>query len=272
MFRSKLRFLKVPLLSSLFHVNYLRLIWFLARLWLTLTLFFVLYYEHIDQESVSAKDKSIPKDILQTFRDFMVDWCRIRRARIDVQSVLESCKDDLSWNNISVPERSLINRTDARNSEISIIDIQPAGEFSRFFIRSRTSDGRVKVTGGDFWRILLRGPATISPTVFDHGNGSYEVLFLVVEAGVYTLDITLDYSLCDGYRDPPEDWFIIGESVTGLVENCLFPKCNLFISTSSLRHTYLLHISYISLIFAFFLLQMSAIWRVSDWPTALKRG
>ena len=48
-------------------------------------------------------------------------------------------------------------------------------------------------------------------TTFDHGNGTYEFALLVMDPGVYKLDITLDYSLCDGYRDPPKNWFIVGK-------------------------------------------------------------
>ncbi|PFX34988.1 hypothetical protein AWC38_SpisGene234 [Stylophora pistillata] len=33
-----------------------------------------------------------------------------------------------------------------------------------------------------------------------------------MDPGFYKLDITLDYSLCDGYRDPPKNWFIVGNS------------------------------------------------------------
>ena len=42
-------------------------------------------------------------------------------------------------------------------------------------------------------------------------NGTYEFLFLVMDLGVYKLDITLDYSLCDEFRDPPKNWFIVSK-------------------------------------------------------------
>ena len=38
----------------------------------------------------------------------------------------------------------------------------------------------------------------------------YEVVFLVVEPGDYLAQITLDFTLCDGLREPPVDWFIKG--------------------------------------------------------------
>ncbi|KAJ7318451.1 hypothetical protein OS493_037930 [Desmophyllum pertusum] len=140
---------------------------------------------------------------------FQENWCRIRRARVDLDSLLKPCFYNISWNGDS-PNRQL--QTDAAKSLISFFDIRPAGQFSRFSIQTKTRDDKLKLIGGDSWRVLLRGPATVSPTVFDHGNGTYEFLFLVMDPGVYKLDMTLDYSLCDGYRDPPKNWFIVGNS------------------------------------------------------------
>ena len=125
-----------------------------------------------------------------------------------MDSILKPCFYNISWNGPS-PERAL--QTDAGKSAISFFDIRPAGQFSRFSIQTKTRNGKLKHIGSDSWRVLLRGPATVSPTTFDHGNGTYEFLFLVMDLGVYKLDITLDYSLCDGFRDPPKNWFIVGK-------------------------------------------------------------
>ena len=39
---------------------------------------------------------------------------------------------------------------------------------------------------GDAWRVYIRqGPASLSPQVWDHHNGMYEVVFLVMEPGDY---------------------------------------------------------------------------------------
>ena len=53
---------------------------------------------------------------------------------------------------------------------------------------------------------------SVAATVFDHNNGTYEALFLIGEPGVYQVIIHLDYSLCDGFRDPPRDCFIKGNA------------------------------------------------------------
>ncbi|KAJ7392262.1 hypothetical protein OS493_013641 [Desmophyllum pertusum] len=107
-----------------------------------------------------------------------------------------------------------INRSNAAISDVIFTDIRPAGEFSKIFIQSKTSDNRTKLIGGDTWRVYARGPSnsSVAATVFDHNNGTYEALLFITEPGVYQLLIYLDYSLCDGFRDPPRDWFIKGNA------------------------------------------------------------
>lgn len=138
---------------------------------------------------------------------FVNDWCRERRARIDWKAMLSPCENKTTWSS----SRNKENATDPNTSFISLWDIRPVGEYSRFGIQSQTREGKPKTEGGDSWRVLVRGPSSISPTVIDHGNGTYEVLFLALEAGVYLVNITLDFTLCDGFKDPPVDWFVIGE-------------------------------------------------------------
>ena len=101
--------------------------------------------------------------------------------------------------------------TSPEQSEIFGIQIRPAGEYSRFFVQSRTRGAQKKTIGGDSWRVYLDGPSYLAGTVFDHNNGVYEVLFLIMEPGVYKIDMRLDYTLCDGLIDPPVDWFRNGK-------------------------------------------------------------
>ncbi|KAJ7379993.1 hypothetical protein OS493_012755 [Desmophyllum pertusum] len=61
----------------------------------------------------------------------------------------------------------------------------------------------------------LRGlprPTGFAPTVIDLGNGMYEVLFLILDPGNYCVSAVLDHSLCDGMKDPPDYWFISGNT------------------------------------------------------------
>lgn len=137
---------------------------------------------------------------------FAKDWCRIRRARLDWREYLSPCHEHTRFGKRYL-EWGIENRTNATNSLILNWDIRPAGEFSRFFIQSKTSANESKRIGGDAWRIRVYGVASVSPTVFDNKNGTYEVLFLLMEPGFYQLQIVLDYSLCDGQKDPPVDWY-----------------------------------------------------------------
>lgn len=143
--------------------------------------------------------------------DFRRDWSRQRRARVDWQEILRPCHDNTAWGQVKDGWGKL-NRSNANTSDTIFKDIRPAGEFSKIFIQSRTSDNRTKTIGGDTWRVYVRGPSSVVVTVFDHNNGTYEALFLISEPGVYQVIIYLDYSLCDAFKDPPRDWFIKGNA------------------------------------------------------------
>ena len=147
----------------------------------------------------------------QKIKDFHLAWLRQRQHRVDWRGLIKPCVGQMEWGQVA-PGWGRQNRSNATASTISYWDIRPAGEFSRFFIQSRTSDGGAKTIGGDWWRVYLRGPSSLAATVFDHRNGSYEALFLIMEPGVYDIHIYLDYSLCDGLKDPPRNWFIVGKS------------------------------------------------------------
>ncbi|XP_022790075.1 uncharacterized protein LOC111329605 [Stylophora pistillata] len=109
-------------------------------------------------------------------------------------------------------ETSSLNRTDPEKSFILKKEVKPQGEFSRFFIQTVTKSGQLKRTGGDSWRVHIRqGPASLAPIVIDHTDGTYEVMFLALEPGNYSAQAFLDFTLCDGFRDPPEDWYIRGD-------------------------------------------------------------
>ena len=149
--------------------------------------------------------------ISHRFQDFRREWIRQRRARVDWQSIIKPCMENMAWGQVKDGWEKL-NRSSATTSDVIFQDIRPAGEFSKIFIQSKTSDNRTKMIGGDTWRVYVRGPSSVVATVFDHNNGTYEALFLITEPGVYHLMIYLDYSLCDGFRDPPRDWFIKGNA------------------------------------------------------------
>ena len=144
-----------------------------------------------------------------SLEEFGKDWCRVRSVATDWELVRRPCKGITKFS-VSLPGWGLDNRTDPAQSYIPVIDIKPAGEFSRFTIQSQTSNGHLKTVGGDDWRVFIWGASALAPTVIDHENGTYEVLFLILEPGTYHISIVLDYSLCDGMKNPPDYWFMLG--------------------------------------------------------------
>ena len=178
----------------------------------------LLYFTGVMNNLTVHSSKQVPRNtlsvIMRRLQDFRHDWLRQRRARVDWENIIKPCVDNMAWG--SVKEHwGKTNRTNATTSDIIFKDIRPAGEFSKIFIQSKTSDYGTKLIGGDTWRVYLRGPTSIAATVFDHNNGTYEALFLITEPGVYQLMIYLDYSLCDGLKDPPRGWFISGDRKEG---------------------------------------------------------
>ena len=168
--------------------------------------------ESFDSDSVQVIPNATKDSLIShRFQDFRRQWLRQRRARVDWQSIIRPCVDNMAWGQVKTHWVKQ-NRSSTVTSDVIFWDIRPAGEFSKIFIQSKTSDNRTKMIGGDTWRVYVRGPSSVAPTVFDHNNGTYEALFLITEPGVYQLMIYLDYSLCDGFKDPPHDWFIKGNA------------------------------------------------------------
>ena len=131
---------------------------------------------------------------------------------MDWKSILKPCINNTKWG-LEKKYWGKENRSSARTSEVVYQDIRPAGEFSKMiFIQSKTADNRTKLIGGDSWRVHLHGPSSLGATVFDHENGTYEILFLIMEPGNYQVIIFLDFSLCDGLKEPPANWFIKGNA------------------------------------------------------------
>ena len=161
-------------------------------------------------ERENNREQNVTKK--SAFNVFKQDWCRMQRARLEWREVLGACFNSTEWEEPpNSPGQGINQITDPGKSFISFWDIRQAGEFSRFVIQTVTPSSDVKTIGGDSWRIHLRGASSLAPTVLDLGNGTYEVLFLVIEGGDYEAKIFLDYSLCRGFKDPPPFWFKKGK-------------------------------------------------------------
>ena len=68
-----------------------------------------------------------------------------------------------------------------------------------------------KTFGGDSIRVIFRGPETISASVFDLQNGSYDALALLRSPGFYHVQVLLEYTLCNGIKDPQTEWYVNGK-------------------------------------------------------------
>ena len=162
-------------------------------------------------ESTPLRYRQYGDSWLMTKDELLVlrNWCIEHDYRINWRRILEPCKNSTVWSRYK-PYWTQGNITTGRRSYVYDIDIRPAGQYSRFFIQSVAQDGTRKWTGGDAWRVHVRGEEHVPVTVVDQRNGAYEVFFLITEPGKYYADIALDYTLCDGLKDPPVDWFIKG--------------------------------------------------------------
>ena len=162
-------------------------------------------------------------------REHSLFVCPEERERFDWKAILEPCKLDMEWQYRSFGHKAVKSRTSAKESLLVHYERYPSGYYSKFVFQSRTSDGKNKSTGGDYWRAYLTGKAWITGFVKDLNDGMYEVWFLITEPGNYELNLLLEYSLCEGLRDPPLGWFERGnihgrfqqEGILGYVDDFL---------------------------------------------------
>lgn len=176
---------------------------------------FVIYIYLHNRAQLEVREQKFPtfsynEAELSEFVEFMSSWCLQSKRRLDWNDIQNPCADNTKWD-VNKQYYTFRNQTSTQKSFLSLWDIKPAGEFSRFGLQSVSLEGKNKVFGGDSWRVHIRGSSSVSPTVIDHDNGTYEVLFLPPVPGNYKVTMVLEYSLCDGHKEPPVDWFIKGK-------------------------------------------------------------
>lgn len=84
--------------------------------------------------------------------------------------------------------------------------MEKTGIFNKLAIQTRTADGHNKQEGGDTWRVFIRGADRITPFITDLNNGVYETKFIALQPGHYKAEIVLQSTLCEAFKDPPQDW------------------------------------------------------------------
>lgn len=139
---------------------------------------------------------------------FLKYWNLQHEMRFNFSKIIEPCKNDMKWRPYHV-ERTPYMITSANYTKTSL-HINSAGQYSRLLIETYSLMNTRKYIGGDSWRIFIKGNSSVPITLIDNLDGTYEVSFLIVEPGQYFVEIHLDYTLCDGLKDPPENFFSQG--------------------------------------------------------------
>lgn len=148
-------------------------------------------------------------------------WKELHRSDVYKEQTIQICKHQ-NWKDILSPCKSNLNWThrskrhnfEETSSLLSAIElhIRPVSYPSVITIRTKNQKGFVKTIGGDFWDVKIRGrlETMLNIQMHDNENGSYTGYFLLTESGNYNVTCILESTLCNGLRDPPEDWFIKG--------------------------------------------------------------
>ena len=103
--------------------------------------------DHSREDRVGSRSKTGQLVISRRLQDFQNEWLRQRHARVDWKNILKPCADNMAWGLVK-EHWGKTNRSNASTSDIIFKDIRPAGEFSKIFIQSKTSDNRAKLIGG----------------------------------------------------------------------------------------------------------------------------
>ena len=152
----------------------------------------------------SSKAQKTEKEL--SFLSLKIDCCQ-HMSWIDR---LEVCQHHLNWE-----ERNLnkSKRTSVKHSLVKVFLGDSAGIPNMLYIKTYTLDNNVKTLGGDYFRSFLIEKSKnikVNINLFDFNNGEYSGVFQIPKPGNYELQITLEYSVCEGMTDPPSNWFTKG--------------------------------------------------------------
>jgi hypothetical protein len=113
---------------------------------------------HVNESTSAGRVANIiavdsPKQV--QLDEFEMQWLRIQKDRVDWKQILAPCANNTVLGQ-TLPGWGKENETSLRTSYLDYIDVRPAGQFSRFFIRTKTDDSRHKTIGGDFWKVITK--------------------------------------------------------------------------------------------------------------------
>lgn len=152
---------------------------------------------------------------------FMKYWDLQRRMRFDYNRLIEPCKNNMKWQPLYA-ERTPYTMTSIKYSNVSL-HINPFGQYSRLTIETFSLMNTRKNIGGDSWRVFVKGESSVPVTMLDNIDGTYEASFLLLEPGEYRIELYLEYTLCDGMKDPPNGFFAKGMDLKDI--NMIVYKC-----------------------------------------------
>ena len=121
--------------------------------------------------------------------------------------MIEPCLGNMNY-------RKNVNRQNVTSIEKSNIILNKNDDETVLSIKiySKNRHKEFKRAGGDSWKVMISND-NISFTVdmLDKNDGTYETFIAVPIDGSYKIVITLLQSICEGFMDPPTDYFKKGK-------------------------------------------------------------
>ena len=143
-------------------------------------------------------------------------------------NALSLCKYSLFWNEAvfgnswkdmlkpclhNMHYRKISNRNSMTDITKSKIVITKSTDGTMLYVALYTKDrqNRYKHSGGDMWVVTVTNKyRSFMVDMLDKSDGSYEIFIQVPRDGGYKLIFRILHSLCEGFMDPPSNFFKIG--------------------------------------------------------------
>ena len=144
--------------------------------------------------------------------DHISKLCQIE----DYTKLVTPCLGQMKWTDRS----NVKTRTSSVKYSTVKITVRPYPYVSSVKIKTRDDLNRLKYSGGDYWDVKVINGNTrekklmVNIEMEDLNNGSYIGYFMLPKKkkeDTYKVVCNLEYSQCNGIRDPPLDWFIKGK-------------------------------------------------------------
>ena len=149
-------------------------------------------------------------------------------AEVHKINVLSLCKYSLFWNEAvfgnswkemlkpclhNMRYKKISNRNNMTDITKSKIVITKSTDETTLHVALYTKDrkNRYKYFGGDMWVVTVTSKySSFMVDMLDKNDGSYEIFIQVPRDGGYKVIFRILHSLCEGFMDPPNNFFKIG--------------------------------------------------------------